>query len=427
MKQYAVGGQVRDELLKRKIHDKDYVVVGSTIDEMLSLGFKQVGAEFPVFLHPETHDEYALARTERKTGDKHTDFAFDFNPSVSLEEDLARRDFTINALAKDLETNEVVDYFNGLQDLKDGVIRHINEDFKLDPLRVLRFCRFQAQLGFKGAEETVDLCKRMVLDGMINHLTEERIWKEIEKALNTPNFDKFIEALDEVNALQIILPELYELKSIPENPVWHPEGNSYAHTLLCLKQVGLRCKENPNISFINFGVMCHDLGKQLTPKDKLPSHHGHDDLGKEIVERLCARLKIPNVYRDFAKKACQYHMKYQTLLETSIKKQYDMVNEITKFKDAFDLELLHNVHLCDLFGKARQITDEEFQYALNAINQLNLVFIFMKDKGLEDLPPERQQMLAKFKGKKFGEIYRAEKISLLKHYLGQYKRGEINV
>ena len=417
MKQYAVGGQVRDELLKRKIHDKDFVVVGSTIDEMLSLGFKQVGAEFPVFLHPETHDEYALARTERKTGDKHTDFAFDFNPNVSLEEDLARRDFTINALAKDLETDEIVDYFNGLQDLKDGVIRHINEDFKLDPLRVLRFCRFQAQLGFKGAEETVDLCKQMVLDGMIDHLTEERIWKEIEKALTTPNFDRFIEALDEVNALQIILPEIYELKYIPENPVWHPEGNTYAHTLLCIKQVGIRCKENQGIAFINFGVMCHDLGKLLTPKEKLPSHHGHEDVGGEIVERICARLKMPNAYRDFAKLCCKYHMTYQKFLDMGLKKQYDFVNNITKFKDRNNLELLNMVHTCDAFGKDKPLSDEDFQYMCNTFTHINLIYGILYNVGLNELEPERQEILKKFKGKKFGELYRAEKIRYLRKHL----------
>lgn len=413
---YAIGGQIRDEILNRPIHDKDYVVVGSSIEEMLSLGFKQVGAEFPVFLHPETRDEYALARTEKKIGDKHTDFVFDFNPNVTLFDDCSRRDFTINSICKDLNTGEIIDYFNGIQDLKDKVIRHINDDFKLDPLRVLRAVRFSCQLDFTIAEETKDICKRMVLDGMLNHLTEERIWKEIEKALNTKCFDKFLEGLDEIGALKVILPEIYELKNTEENPKWHPEGNTYNHTLLCLKQVKERIKDE-NISFINFGVMCHDLGKQLTPMEKRPSHHGHDDVGGEIVERLCARLKIPNAYRDFAKQCCKYHMKMYQFLDMTVKKQYDMINEITKFKDKLNLDMLIKVHICDQFGKLRKTTDEEVQYMLNVVTRINLIYTILYGVGLEQLPQDTQLMLSKFSGKKFGELYRAAKISYLKHYL----------
>lgn len=414
---YAIGGQIRDEFLNRPIHDRDYVVVGSTIEKMLSLGFKQVGAEFPVFLHPKTKDEYALARTEKKIGNKHTDFAFEFNPTVTLFEDCSRRDFTINAICRDIETGEIIDYFNGVQDIENKIIRHINDNFKCDPLRILRAVRFSCQLNFTIAEKTKDLCKRMVLDGMLEHLTEERVWKEIEKALKTEHFYKFLEGLNEINALKVILPEVYELKNVEENPKWHPEGNTYNHTLLCLKEVKKHKLEDTNLSMVNFGVLCHDLGKQLTPIEKRPSHHGHDNDGKEIVERLCARLKIPNIYRDFAKICCKYHMKLYQFLDMHIKKQYDIIYDITKFKDRTFLDLLLKVHACDLFGKERPCTDEEFQYMLNTITRINLIYFIMCGVGLEQLPEETQLMLSKYSGKKFGELYRAAKISYLKHHL----------
>jgi len=421
-KQYLVGGAVRDFLLGKVPKDKDYVVVGSTIEEMISLGFKQVGAEFPVFLHPVTREEYALARKEIKIGNKHTDFKFEFSPDITLRDDLIRRDSTMNALAQDIETGEIIDYFGGIEDIKNKVIRHVSEHFSEDPLRVLRVFRQAAEHSFTVAEETKDLCKCMVLDGMLNHLTEERIWKEIEKALNTKNFDKFLEGLDEIGALKIILPEIYELKNTEENPKWHPEGNTYEHTLLCLKQVRERI-DDINLSFINFGVMCHDLGKQLTPKEKRPSHHGHDDVGGEIVERLCARLKIPNAYRDFAKQCCKYHMKMYQFLDMKIKKQYDMVFEITKFKSMVNMALLMKVHMCDQFGKLRAATDEEVQYMLNTIQRINLIYGILENVGLEQLPEETQLMLSKFSGKKFGELYRAAKISYLKHHLHKIKNA----
>ena len=421
MKIYAVGGSVRDELMGREPHDKDYVVVGSTPEEMLSLGYKQVGNDFPVFLHPETHEEYALARKEVSTGKGYDDFKFDFNPNITLREDLERRDFTVNAIAKDTETGEIIDYFGGQKDIENRMLQAVNPKYFVDdPLRLIRGCRFAQQLNFKLTSNTVDLCRHMVREGMIEHLTEERVWKEIEKALYYPNFHVFLYWLDEVNALKIILPEVYELKSIPENTFWHPEGNVYAHTVMALARASQYVYGGTSDALINFGVLCHDLGKQLTPKDKLPSHHGHDDVGGEIVERLCARLKVPNVYRDFGKLCCKQHMRFYKFLDMKRKNQYDMINEITKFKDKLTLHLLQYVHLCDLHGKERPATTEEVEYSVKTIDLQNVIFDIMEGVGLDSLPEETQKHLSKFTGKEFGKLYRDAKISYLKHELGKW-------
>lgn len=236
MKIYLVGGAVRDKLLGKEPHDKDYVVVGSTVEEMLSLGFTQVGKDFPVFLHPETGEEYALGRTERKTGDKHTDFSFEFSFNVTLEDDLARRDFTINAMAMDMESGEVIDYFNGKQDLENKILRAVRpETFIEDPLRLLRGCRFAAQLNFNIASETMELFKKMVADGMLEHLTSERVWKETEKALSSGyDSEKYFETLNQCGALKVLFPEIDKLFDTPEKLEYHPLGNTGLHTMACL-------------------------------------------------------------------------------------------------------------------------------------------------------------------------------------------------
>ena len=236
MKIYQVGGAVRDRLLGRIPNDSDYVVVGLTPDEMLRQGFTEVGKGFPVFLHPLTREEYALARKEIKTGDKHTDFEFIFDESVTLREDLERRDFTCNAIAYDEETGEYIDYFGGQDDIKNKILRHVNaEHFVEDPLRVLRLCRFSAQLDFDAAPATVELCRSMVQKGMLEHLTAERVWIELLKAMKTPAFYRFIELAREVGALKIILPEIEALWKVPERTDFHPEGNTGAHVLHTLK------------------------------------------------------------------------------------------------------------------------------------------------------------------------------------------------
>ena len=236
MKIYEVGGCVRDKLLGKEANDFDHVITGATSNEMLRLGFKQVGKNFPVFL--KNGQEYALARQEIKTGDKHYDFKFIFTPDITLQQDLERRDFTCNALAYDKENDKIIDYHNGINDIKNKILRHVNSaHFPEDPLRVLRMCRFSAQLDFTIVPETLDLAKSMVSQGMLAHLSAERIWQEIYKALETPHFDKFILSMRECGALKDILPELDEMFSTPENPKTHPEGNVGAHTILAIQYV----------------------------------------------------------------------------------------------------------------------------------------------------------------------------------------------
>lgn len=429
MKVYLVGGSVRDKLLNRHIHDRDFVVVGSTPQQMLGLGYRQVGSDFPVFLHPDTGEEYALARKEISTGDGYKDFKFVFTPDITLKEDCERRDFTINSLVMD-ESGEIIDYFNGVKDLRNKIIRHINtQHFMEDPLRVLRAARFAAQLDFSIADSTKRLCRYMVEKGMLNALSSERVWKEIEKALYTTNFYKFIEVLDDLDALQILLPEVYNLKEIPENITYHPEGNSYKHVILTLQQVSnqynikgdflnLYPDIQKEVALINFGLLCHDLGKALTPKEELPAHHGHSERGTDIIKNLCERLKVPNEFRDFGILACTYHMYFYEFLNTSVKKQYDKIKIWTdNFKDSKNVRLLLKLHRCDLDGRKGDIAQERIRTFENVSNRIETIITIMWNKTLKDLPHKKQEELSKFKGQQFGKLYRDAMISYLKHHL----------
>ena len=425
---FLVGGAVRDELLGREIHDRDYVVVGSTIEQMLSLGYKQVGKDFPVFIHPETGEEYALARKEVKTGDKHTDFKFEFGPDITLEDDLRRRDFTMNAIAKDTDTGELIDPFNGQTHLKHGLIERVNpEHFIEDPLRVLRGIRFACQLkGFIIGEYTLKLMIDMVQKGMLEHLTPERIWKEVEKALQTTDFDVFIHYLDVIGALNIIFPEIYSLKNVPEKEEYHPEKNAYKHLLLTLKQVyhnfdvnGLLLEKEMDkheIALVNFGLLCHDLGKNLT-QECWPSHHGHEILGLDLVDELCDRLKVPNEYREFGKLACKHHMRFYKFLDMHVKTQYDVLKEITNFKNWEQLKLLYKLHVCDLYGREGTVSEERTKTCLDVLERIKTIYNIMHGITLKDLPKETQENLFRFKGEQFGKLYRDAMISYLKHNL----------
>ena len=433
MKIYKVGGCVRDELLGMDPQDIDYVVVGATPQIMLEHEYKQVGKDFPVFLHPITGEEYALARKEVSTGDGYQDFKFYFGPDVTLKEDLSRRDFTINAIAKDLNTSELIDPFNGIYDLKTGLLRHINNSFKTDPLRILRGCRFSAQLRFHLHADTIMLCRKMVRLGMLKSLSAERIWKEIEKALHTVEMPLFLESLGLTNALYEVLPEIHALLNIPENEVYHPEGNTYEHLILALKQVkrmflkeGETLEDLPKekleeIALVNFGLLCHDLGKALTPKEEWPAHHRHDELGLEVIDKLCNRLKVPNEYRDFAKLCCKNHMKFYELLKSHKKKHYDFVKEISNnFKDFRQLKLICIVHECDLLGRAGIVSEFRVTNCLNTLNYIKKVYDIMEGVTLKDLPKETQENLSKYNGEKFGKLYRDAMISYLKSSLKSF-------
>jgi tRNA nucleotidyltransferase (CCA-adding enzyme) len=306
MNLYLVGGAVRDKLLNYPFSERDWVVVGATPDELIHKGFQQVGSDFPVFLHPETKEEYALARTERKSGVGYKGFQFYTDTSVTLEQDLSRRDLTINAMAEDGEGN-LIDPYNGQKDLTDKVLRHVSEAFSEDPLRVLRVARFAARyqhLDFTIAEETLSLMTEITACGELQYLTAERVWVETEKALGEHSPRTYIEVLRQCGALKILFPELDRLFGVAQRADYHPEIDTGIHVLMALDQATAL----DNDTATRFAVLVHDLGKGKTPKDVLPKHTGHEERGVQLVNDLCDRLKVPNSYRDLAVSVSRYHL-----------------------------------------------------------------------------------------------------------------------
>ena len=305
MQIYLVGGAVRDQLLERQVTEKDWVVVGATPKEMLDQGYQQVGKDFPVFLHPQSKDEYALARTERKSGVGYTGFECDSSASVTLEDDLIRRDLTVNAMAMDDDGN-IIDPYNGQQDLKDRVLRHVSDAFVEDPLRVLRVARFAARYasyGFTIAPETLALMKDISQSGELSHLSAERVWKETARSLMEDSPEVYFETLRSCTALKVWFEELDKLWGIPNPAKWHPEIDTGVHTMMVLeKAVALSDKLE-----IRFAGLVHDLGKALTDPEKWPSHAGHEQLGVKPINALCDRLKVPNSCRELAILVCQAH------------------------------------------------------------------------------------------------------------------------
>jgi tRNA nucleotidyltransferase (CCA-adding enzyme) len=305
MQVYLVGGAVRDRLLGREVTERDWVVVGATPAELERAGYIPVGRDFPVFLHPQTKEEHALARTERKVGPGYRGFTTEFSPEVTLADDLRRRDLTINAMAEDGD-GQVIDPYGGLRDLEARLLRHVSDAFVEDPVRILRVARFAARyapLGFRVADETLDLMRSMVADGEAASLVSERVWAETEKALGETRPDVFIEVLRACGALQVVYPELDALFGVPQPEKWHPEVDTGVHQLLALRQA---VKLGGGVP-ARFAVLMHDLGKGLTPATVLPSHHGHEGAGVALVEQLCARLRVPNHLRELAVIAARYH------------------------------------------------------------------------------------------------------------------------
>jgi tRNA nucleotidyltransferase (CCA-adding enzyme) len=314
MKVYLVGGAVRDRLLGLPVHDRDHVVVGARPDDLVQLGYKPVGKDFPVFLHPQTGEEYALARTERKTGRGYHGFAFDTAADVTLEDDLRRRDLTINAMAED-EGGALIDPYHGADDLRDGVLRHVSPAFAEDPVRVLRVARFAAryaQRGFRIADETRELMRRMVAAGEVDHLQAERTWAETQKALAESTPSAFLQALRDCAALKILFPEVDALYGVPQRAEFHPEIDSGIHTGMVLD---MAARLAPGDALIGWCALTHDLGKALTPKELLPRHHGHEHAGVAPIEALCRRLKVPTEYSALAILVCRLHLLAHTAFE----------------------------------------------------------------------------------------------------------------
>ena len=346
MQIYLVGGAVRDTLLNIPVHDRDWVVVGENAESMIAQGFQPVGKDFPVFLHPQTHEEYALARTERKTAKGYAGFAFYADKNVTLEQDLQRRDLTINAMAQDSD-GLIIDPFGGRQDLANGILRHVSPAFAEDPVRILRTARFAARYGFTVAPETMTLMRQMVEAGEADALVAERVWQELAKGLMEREPRRMLEILRECGALAVVLPEVAALFGVPQRADYHPEIDSGIHTLMVLQRaadMGLTLSER-------YAALLHDLGKAKTPPDILPKHHGHDVAGVEPVRQVNQRLRAPKACAELAELVCRWHI---TLHQAAQLKPSTVLNVLKK-TDAFRrperFETALNVCVADQQGR----------------------------------------------------------------------------
>jgi tRNA nucleotidyltransferase (CCA-adding enzyme) len=331
MQIYLVGGAVRDELLGVPARERDWVVVGARPEELQAQGFKPVGKDFPVFLHPDSGEEYALARTERKTGPGYRGFETLFSPDVTLEQDLERRDLTINAIAKHPASGALIDPFGGQRDVRDRVLRHVSAAFVEDPVRVLRVARFAARfapLGFQVAPETLELMREIAARGELDALVSERVWQETQRALEMPAPARFFEVLRDANALPVVFPELHALFGVPQPEQWHPEIDSGVHTLMTVEQAA-KLSDDP---VVRFAALTHDLGKGTTPPSKWPRHIAHEQRGVALVEGLCDRLKIPNAYRELAVLVSRYHLDAHRVTELRDSTLLDLLERLDAFR-----------------------------------------------------------------------------------------------
>ncbi len=350
MNTYLVGGAVRDKLLGLPCGDRDYVVVGETPESMLAAGYQTVGKDFPVFLHPRTGEEYALARTERKSARGHRGFVVHASPDVTLEDDLIRRDFTINAIAEAAD-GTLVDPYGGARDLQARVLRHVGTAFVEDPLRVLRAARFMARFaehGFTVAPETMALMRTMVADGELSDLTPERVWQELARALRSAQPSAFLRTLHDCGALAVVLPEVDALYGVPQRAEYHPEVDTGVHTeMVC----DMAARIAPGDDVVGFAALTHDLGKALTPADVLPKHIHHEERGIEPVNALCARLKVPSAHRDLALSACREHLNVHRLFELRSATIHDLIARCDGFRQAERIALLVTVCEADKRGR----------------------------------------------------------------------------
>ncbi len=349
MKRYLVGGAIRDRLLGLPVKERDWVVVGATPEQMIAAGYRAVGKDFPVFLHPQTGEEHALARTERKTAPGYHGFVFHTDPAVTLEQDLIRRDLTINAIAEDDDGN-LVDPYGGRADLEARVLRHVSPAFAEDPVRILRVARFAsrfAPLGFRVADETLALMRSMVEAGEVDHLVAERVWKETERALMQARPSVFFQTLQACGALARVMPELASQSGVPQRADYHPEVDTLVHTLMCV-DAGAR------MAFpleVRVAALLHDLGKAVTPPEEWPSHKQHDERGLPLVTQFCARLRVPNAQRDLALAVTRDHLVVHRARELRAATLHDLIERLHGFKrgDFFDRAL--DGCLCDARGR----------------------------------------------------------------------------
>ncbi|TNF02581.1 MAG: multifunctional CCA addition/repair protein [Gammaproteobacteria bacterium] len=349
MKVYLVGGAVRDKLLGYPYQEKDWVVVGATPKTLLDQGYRPVGNDFPVFLHPQTGEEYALARTERKSGVGYKGFQFCTDSNVTLEEDLSRRDLTINAMAE-AEDGTLIDPYGGQDDLKNRVLRHVSNAFVEDPLRVLRVARFAARythLGFKIAPETMALMTELSHSGELQYLTPERVWMETERAMAERSPRTYIEVLRECGALNLLLPEVEHLFGVPQRADYHPEVDTGLHILMSLDQAALLEKD----AAVRFAVLMHDLGKGVTPISILPRHIGHEENGVKLVNAVCDRLKVPNRFRELAVAVTRHHLHCHKAPHLKATTTLRLLKEVGALRQPEKLQQF--VHCCEADAKGR--------------------------------------------------------------------------
>jgi tRNA nucleotidyltransferase (CCA-adding enzyme) len=349
MKIYLVGGAVRDKLLGLPVQDRDHVVVGSTPDEMMALGYKPVGADFPVFLHPETKEEYALARTERKSGHGYKGFKVYAAPDVTLEDDLKRRDLTINAMAED-EQGKLVDPFGGAEDLRNGVLRHVSPAFAEDPVRILRVARFAARYakwGFHVAHGTNQLMRQMVESGEVDHLVAERVWTELERVFGEDKPSRFFEVLRGCGALARLFPEIDALFGVPQPSMHHPEVDTGVHVMLVLDAAA---NLSPDTR-VRFAALMHDLGKGITPKEEWPQHIGHEERGTELVKNFCRRFRVPNEHRDLALIAARFHAHCHKIAELRPATVVDTLEAMDAFRRPERVDMFVTACEADFHGR----------------------------------------------------------------------------
>ena len=414
MQVYLVGGAVRDQLLGHPYHEKDYVVVGAMPEQLLAQGYQPVGKDFPVFLHPETKDEYALARTERKSGQGYHGFEFYTDISVTLEDDLIRRDLTINAIAMD-DDGKIYDPYHGHEDLNNKILRHVSDAFAEDPLRVLRVARFAAryhQYGFTVAEETLALMQQLADSGELKALTPERVWKETSRALMERDADVYFETLRQCGALKFLFPEIDALFGIPQRPEYHPEIDCGIHTLMSLQQA---CRANYSLD-VRFAVLVHDLGKALTPKDELPRHIMHEERGVQPVNDICDRLKVPTNTKQLSIAVCKEHLKSHQAFTLKAGTLWRLLQRLDVLRRPERVEAFIQACECDSRGRLG-LEDRDYPQARYLTEAMQLV----RSIKASDLP-------ADVKGPDIGEMLiqkRIEALAELKHRHAQLNTSTI--
>ncbi|WP_018234259.1 multifunctional CCA addition/repair protein [Thioalkalivibrio thiocyanodenitrificans] len=398
---YLVGGAVRDSLLGKEVRDRDYVIVGATAEDVARLeseGYAPVGKDFPVFLHPKTKEEYALARRERKVAPGHTGFAVEASPEITLEEDLSRRDLTINAMAQ-ASDGSLIDPFNGAKDLKAGILRHVSDAFREDPLRVLRVARFAARYDFQVAWDTFELMRDMVSEGLLESLSTERVWAETQKALGEPSPQRYFEILRITGALKRLFPEVACLFGVPQPVEHHPEKDSGVHTLMVLKQAAA-LSDDP---VVRFCALVHDLGKGVTPEAELPKHQGHEEAGVALIEQMSERLRIPTAYRQLGRLVSQHHLRAHRAFELRAGSVLKVLEALDALKRPERLETF--LLACEADARGR-LGREDHPYPQAEVFRVAL----SAAKSVDAKPLAAQG----YGGAKLGELLRAGRIRAIK-------------